>query len=81
MRVALAVARRETPEAPDEVTRTRYQKARENLRAANELVEECDGALVDLVCALPHTDEEIERAHLLKAAARIVYDILSVDWS
>ena len=81
MRVALAVAARETPEPPDEATRTRYQKARTSLDAADALVKECDGALAGLVCTLPHTDEEAERAHLLEAATRIVYDILSVDWS
>lgn len=81
MRVALAVATRETPEAPDEATRVRYQRARASLDAADALVKECDGALADLVCALPHTDEATERAHLCEEAARIVYDILSVDWS
>ena len=81
MRVALAVARRVTPEPPDEATRIRYQKARTSLDAADTLVKECDGALADLVCAMPHTDEAIERAHLFEAAAHIAYDILSVDWS
>ena len=81
MRVALAVARHETPEAPDEATRMRYQTARTSLEAADALVEECDGALAGLVYALPHTDDETERARLLEEAARIVYDILSVDWS